>query len=199
MTCREKKGLIIGLSQRGLRRHGRVETMRALFDPEGEMRFSTVLLSIFFAGALVPACALAADLERAVAQTLRIENAWLRAPAPGQTTAVAYLELTSARNRALVAAASPAAASIEMHETTMPQGVMRMRAIGRVALPAGVTVKLAPGGVHLMLVDLKRPLKAGDTVPLTLDLEEAGPSARRVTTISLDVPVRPSAPVAHMH
>jgi copper(I)-binding protein len=81
------------------------------------------------------------------------------------------MELTSRSDVTLVSASSPAAGIVEVHEMKMEGGIMRMRAVPRLALPTGVTVQLKPGSYHVMLMDLKQPLKKGDTVTLTLRLE----------------------------
>src|SRR5258708_37765628 len=94
--------------------------------------------------------------------------AWVRGTAPGQTTAGAYMELTSDRRASLLGAESPAAGSAEIHEMKMEGNVMRMRAVTMLELPPGKTVELKPGGHHMMLVDLKRPLKKGELVPIRL-------------------------------
>ena len=73
----------------------------------------------------------------------------------------------------LVSASSPAAGWVEIHEMAMDGDVMKMRAVSGLDLPAGKAVALKPGGFHIMLFDLKRALKAGDTVPLTLVIEGA--------------------------
>ena len=84
-------------------------------------------------------------------------------------------------------------ARVEMHSMTMDGGVMRMRALPKIDLPAGQTVKLAPGGLHLMLIDVKQPLKAGDKVPLVLSIQPSGPSAgMSLTTLNLQAEVRPA-------
>jgi copper(I)-binding protein len=125
---------------------------------------------------------------------VKIADAWVRAPAPGQKTASAYVELTSNRDAAIVAAGSPAAARVEMHSTTMEGGVMRMRALPRIELPAGKKVTLASGGTHLMLVDVKQPLKAGDKVQLTLSVQPAGSGAgMSLTTLQIEAEVRAAA------
>lgn len=150
------------------------------------MRFTQVLLTLFALAALA-APAHAAESERSV----KVANAWVRAPAPGQKTAAAYVELTSASGAALVAAGSPAAGAVELHSGSVEGGVMRMRAVPRIELPAGKTVKLAPGGLHLMLIDLKQPLKAGGKVPLTLSVQPSGSSAgMSLTTIELEAEIR---------
>ncbi len=106
---------------------------------------------------------LAADIE--------IKDAWVRGTVTGQQATGAFLEITSKSGAALVGAASPAAAVTEIHEMKMDGGVMKMRAVTRLELPAGKPVQLGPGGYHVMLLNLKQPLKKGDTVPLTLQVE----------------------------
>lgn len=122
---------------------------------------------LLLAFALGPGVGLAAD-------TVSARDAWVRATAPGQKTAAAYLELTSKDGAALVAVESPSAAKAELHNTSLEGGVMKMRPVRRVQLPARKTVKLAPGGLHVMLVGIKKPLKEGDKVPLSLTVESAG-------------------------
>lgn len=107
----------------------------------------------------------------AAADPVTVGDPWVRATAPGQKVAGAYMELTSPGGGALVSAASPVAGVVELHTMKVADGVMKMRAVPRIELPAGQVVKLAPGGFHVMLMDLKRELKPGDTVPLTLTVE----------------------------
>jgi copper(I)-binding protein len=148
--------------------------------------------------ALCVLAALAAPLAFAAQSTtssVKVENAWARATAPGQKTGSVYVDLTSASNAALVAAGSPLAERAELHSMSTEGGVMRMRALPRVELPAGQTVKLAPGGIHVMLVDLKQPLKPGDKVPLTLSVQSSGMS---LTTLKVEAEVR-AAGAANPH
>jgi copper(I)-binding protein len=147
-------------------------------------------------GLLACAAIVCAGASAAYAQTVKVENAWARATVPGQTTGGVYIDLTSAKDAVLVAAGTPAAERAELHSMTMDGGVMRMRALPRVELPAGRTVKLAPGGMHVMLVGLKQPLKAGETIPVTLSVQSSGTS---VTTLTLSVPVRAADPAADPH
>jgi copper(I)-binding protein len=80
----------------------------------------------------------------------------------------------------------------------MEAGVMRMRPVARIELPAGKSVRLAPGGLHVMLIDIKQPLKPGDKVPLTLTVQRADLTGRSVFTVQAEV--RASAPdTAHNH
>jgi copper(I)-binding protein len=113
--------------------------------------------------------------------------AWVRGTVPGQTTAGAYMELTSDRRASLLGAESPVAGSAEIHEMKMEGNVMRMREVPRLELPPGRTVELKPGGYHMMLVGLKRPLKKGDLVPIRLKVEL---SDRTVKTIQVVAEVR---------
>lgn len=130
------------------------------------------------------------------AQSVKVGNAWARATAPGQKTASAYVELTSDTGAALVAAGSPLAARAELHSMTMDGGVMRMRALPRIELPAGQTVRLAPGGTHVMLIDLKQPLKPGDKLPLVLSIQSSGTS---LTTLKIEAEVRGAVAASESH
>jgi len=131
------------------------------------------------------------------AQPVAVKDAWVRAPAPGQKIAGAYMELTGRVRCALVSVASPVAARGELHSTALENGVMKMRPVGRIELAAGQSVRLEPGGLHIMLVDLQRPLKAGEKVPLTLTVQRADFS-RAVFTVQADVRDAAGA-AAHHH
>ena len=106
-----------------------------------------------------------------------VEEPWIRATAPGQTVAGGYMKIKSEKSSALVAVSTPLTARAEIHQMSMEAGVMKMRAIAKIDLPAGKTVELKPGGYHLMLMNLDRPLRAGETVPITLVFE--GPDKKR--------------------
>lgn len=124
-----------------------------------------LLMNLFaaFLSLLMVMPALAADIE--------VKHAWVRAPAPGQAVVGVFLDITSHVHEAtLVSASSPVADVSELHEMSMKDGVMMMRPVSHIRLPKGQTIKLAPGGLHLMLIDLKKQLKAGDQVPLTLKI-----------------------------
>jgi copper(I)-binding protein len=108
---------------------------------------------------------------------ITIDHPWSRATAPGQSTGAGYMVVLNQGNEPdqLVGASSPAAARVEIHTHSVDsQGVARMREVSSVELPAGGEIRFAPGALHLMLVDLAQPLKAGQNVPLTLSLEKAG-------------------------
>ncbi|SOB87682.1 hypothetical protein SAMN06297144_2818 [Sphingomonas guangdongensis] len=109
---------------------------------------------------------------------LRVSNGWSRATAPRAATGAGYATIRNEGRRAdrLVGVTSPRAARVEIHSMSMAGGVMRMRQItGGIAIPSGGTVRLAPGGNHLMLVGLKAPLAVGERVPVTFRFQEARP------------------------
>ena len=122
---------------------------------------------LLVAGALLAMSAAAADLGVAV------NDAWGRATAPGQDSGSVQFSITSQKEAKLVSITSPAAGAVEIHSMTHEDGKMKMRAVESIALPAGKAVDLGKNGNHVMLINLKQPLKAGDTVPLTLTIEFA--------------------------
>ncbi len=118
-----------------------------------------------------------------------IDHPWSRPTPPGLLNAVAYFTLEN-RGRsedALIAASSPVAQRIEFHQTSITDGIARMRQLTQVVVAAGRTVKIEPGGIHLMLVGLNRALEAGTEVPLTLRFRDAGTVEVRLRIESRDV------------
>lgn len=105
---------------------------------------------------------------------IQIRQAWARETVAGQKVAGIYLELVSLRDARLIGVSSPVSGTAELHSMTIEQGVMKMRPLRYLDLPAGRPVTLAPGGNHVMLFDLKKPLAAGSRVPVVLDIEIAG-------------------------
>lgn len=108
------------------------------------------------------------------AEHVRVANAWLRATVPGQTVAGAYMEIRASDAARLIEASSPRAPRVELHETRMDGNIMRMRPVTAVRMKRGEVVTLKPGGLHFMLVNLSRPLREGETVPLELIVERGG-------------------------
>ncbi len=100
-----------------------------------------------------------------------VDQAWARATVAQQKVGGAFLRVKSAQAARLVEVRTPAAGRVEMHEMAMSGDTMRMRELSSIELPAGQWVELKPGGYHLMLMDLKRPLQAGESLPLTLVVE----------------------------
>jgi copper(I)-binding protein len=105
-----------------------------------------------------------------------VTHPWARATPGGVTVGGAYLEIKTAKGKAdrLVAVRSTLAGAAELHTHIMEGGIAKMRRVDGIALPAGGSVVLKPGGNHLMLMDLKAPLKEGDLIKLTLVFEKAG-------------------------
>jgi hypothetical protein len=132
------------------------------------------------------AAVLALGAATAAAQ-VTVADAWVRGTVTGQKATGAFMQLKSATDTALVAAASPVAGVVEIHEMKMDAGVMKMSALTRLAVPAGKTTDLKPGGYHVMLMELKQQLKEGETVPVTLTFEDQ--SGKR-QTVEVKAPVR---------
>ncbi len=125
--------------------------------------------AVLFAAVATPALAQDASIQ--------IEQPWARATPGGATSGAVYMTIDNKSNAAdrLTGAESDAAMTSQIHEMKVAGGVMKMREIsGGLAVPANGAVALKPGGYHLMLIGLKKPLKAGETVQLTLTFEKAG-------------------------
>ncbi|MDO9504563.1 MAG: copper chaperone PCu(A)C [Hydrogenophaga sp.] len=128
---------------------------------------------------------------------VEVKDAWVRATVAQQKATGAFMQLTAQADTRVVQASSPIAGVVEIHEMAMDKDVMKMRAVPALALPAGKTVELKPGGYHVMLMDLKGPVKAGDVVPVTLVLE--GKDGQR-STLEVKATARPlgSSPAGGM-
>ena len=120
--------------------------------------------------------ALLSLVSTSVFSQIEISDAWSRATPPGAKVAAGYLTIRnqSAAADRLVGAASPAAARVETHLTEKQGEVMRMREVKGYEVPAKGSFELTPGGAHLMLVDVRRPFKEGDRIPLVLRFQNAG-------------------------
>lgn len=99
---------------------------------------------------------------------IHADDVWVRATVSRQQATGGYLRLHAQCNGRLLAATSPVAGLVEIHEMRLEDGVMRMNPVDGLDLRAGTTVELKPGGYHLMLLELKQPLRAGDVVPLSI-------------------------------
>ncbi len=142
---------------------------------------------LHFAKSMLTMVAFTVAIPVAYAQEVSVKDAWIRGTVQGQSATGAFMELTGKSNARLVGVASPAAKSVEVHNMKVESGVMKMFPVDGIDLPAGKPVKLAPGGYHVMLMDLQKPLNAGDRVPLKLTFELAG---KKRETIDLSVEVR---------
>ena len=127
-----------------------------------------------------------ACLNLAWGQEVAASKAWVRGAVPGQNATGAFMEITATTDSSLVAAASPLAKSVEIHEMVMEGGIMKMRAVKSVALPAGKTVEFKPGAYHIMLIGLTKPLSKGSTVPIELSLQ-AKDQKRSVLKVNAEV------------
>lgn len=125
-----------------------------------------------------------------------VGEAWVRATVPTQKVTGAFMRLKSDADARLVAVASPVAGVVEIHEMVMDKDVMKMSPIPALDLPAGQDVALEPGGHHVMLMDLRQQVKAGDEVPLTLTIE--GRDGSR-TTLEVKAAARPLNAPTKMH
>jgi copper(I)-binding protein len=124
-------------------------------------------------------------LAVSVADDILVNDPYIRAVPPGQPNSASFMGLhnKSKKGSALTAASSPAAEVVELHTHTMEDGMMRMRKVEKIDLPAGELIKLQPGGLHVMLIGLKRKLVPDDKVPMTLTFEDG-------SSLQMDVPVR---------
>lgn len=132
--------------------------------------------------ALGLAAALAACGE---SPALEVSDAWARDTIGSTATAAVFMTVTSPTADRLVAASTPVAANTDLMTMTMTDGAMEMIYLDGIAIPAGEPVALDPAGLHVWLADLRRPLKAGQTFPLTLSFENAG---KRRVTVSVIAP-----------
>ena len=135
----------------------------------------------------------------ATAQTT-VKDGWVRGTVAQQKATGAFMLITSAQGGKLVGVQSAAAGVAEIHEMKMDGSTMQMRALPALDLPAGKAVELKPGGHHLMLMDLKAALVAGQSVPLTLVIEGKDGKRERVE-LMLPVKALGAAPDmgAHKH
>jgi len=128
-------------------------------------------ISALRVAALVAALLAASAAARA---QVTVTEPWVRGTVASQLGTGAFMKITAAKPARLVGASSPLAGVVEIHEMALVDNVMRMRAVDALDLPAGRTVELKPGGYHVMLMDLKRALREGETVPVTLLVEQDG-------------------------
>ena len=159
-------------------------------------RHLVAAVAALLTGATLPAAAHDAKLG-----ALRIDHPYALPSAPGASTGMAYLRSlgnTGDQPDRLVGASTPAARVVEIHHSMRDaRNVLHMHAVDAVDLPARTTLQLRHGGDHhLVLVDLKAPLKTGDRFPLTLRFEKAG--AREVT-VWVQQPRDAAGPQAHRH
>ena len=138
--------------------------------------------------AILAAAGLAA--AHSAAAQVTVTDPWVRGTVTGQKATGAFMQLKSPADTVLIAATSPVAKIVEVHEMKLEGGMMRMNAVDKLPLPAGKVVELKPGGYHVMLMDLVRPLQEGDVVPLQLTFED---KAGKKQTLEVKAVVKPLA------
>ncbi|GAA0784342.1 copper chaperone PCu(A)C [Marinobacterium sediminicola] len=143
------------------------------------------LLTLFTSSLLLSSAATAADIS--------VEGAYARATAPGQPNSAVFMQIGNGGDAtSLVGASSHAAQVVELHAHLHDQGVMRMRKIDAIELPAKSQIELAPGGLHIMLIGLESPLKAGSQIDMVLEFADG-------TSEALMVPVQHVMPAGMGH
>ncbi len=127
-----------------------------------------------FVCVLLGLCAFAASAGAAEPACVSVREGWVRLPPGPMPMAAGYGQIRNDCRRAVVVvgAGSKAFGDVSLHETTLVDGVSRMRAVERLPIAAGATVELKPGGLHLMLMQPEVALKAGAQLPLRLSLED---------------------------
>ena len=123
-----------------------------------------------------------------------VSDPWIRATVPAQKVTGAFMRVQSVAPARLVGVQTEVAGRAELHEMAMEGQTMRMRRVDAIELPAGKPVDLASGGYHIMLMDLKRQVKEGESVELTLRVEDA---AGKRQDVKVKAPVRPLSHSAH--
>lgn len=132
-------------------------------------------------------------LSHAAEASLNLSEAWIRPTLGAGRTTAAYLTITNTGGHGdrLIAVEVPNAGAVETHTAGMTDGIMRMRHVEGIDIPAGETIQLAPGGLHIMVMSLEEPIAKGGEVPLTLVFEDAG-SMTIMATVTLTPPATPS-------
>jgi periplasmic copper chaperone A len=151
------------------------------------IQLSTLLASAVLVCA-VPSISLAQDAK---VGSITISGAYTRATVPGQAAAGGFMKITSSGAAdQLISASAPVSDDVQLHTMKMEGNVMQMREVKQIDVPANGAVELKPGGLHLMFMNIKAPLKAGEVVPVKLKFAKAG-------EVEVKMPV--NAPGAHRH
>lgn len=126
------------------------------------------------------------------ADSVTVENPFVRAVPPGQPNSAAFMTLVNASDteHSVKSAASPVAATVELHTHTNNNGVMEMRQVPQIDVPAKGRTELKPGGLHIMLIGLTQDLKAGEKAAITLTFEDG-------STTTVDAPIQEVTPPKH--
>jgi copper(I)-binding protein len=142
---------------------------------------------------------LALCFSTAALAQVSVKDAWVRATVPQQKVTGAFLQITSVKEARLISISSPVAASAELHKMEMDGDIMKMRAIDELALPAGKMQELKPGSYHIMLMNLKAPVKEGALVPLTLVVEGKDKKRENIQVQAIAKSINQAAAATPMH
>ncbi|HSO84788.1 copper chaperone PCu(A)C [Thiocapsa sp.] len=148
-----------------------------------------------YASPLLAATLLATLSFSALGAEVSIGDPYARAVPPGQANSAVFMSLENqtGENQALVGAESVVSEVVELHTHVEEDGMMRMRRIEKIEIPAGETVTLKPGGLHVMLIGLKQPLEPGDTVDLALTFEDGSRIPVQAPVRRIEVPMQRTA------
>ena len=123
-----------------------------------------------------------------------VSQSWIKTTIPGSAVSAAYMQIKSAAPFKLIKAESSAAGIVEIHDMKMNAGVMEMKALDAINVPANKAVALKPGGMHVMLMNVKKPINKGDKIPMTLTFEGAN---KKTVLVTLELVARESAAAGH--
>ena len=139
--------------------------------------------------------AFTAHAQKSVAEpSLKIFDVWAKTTVPGGSVSAAYMHIKSAKPLKLVKAESSLTNTVELHDMKMKDGVMEMKAVEAIVIPANKLVDLKPGGFHIMLIKISKPINKGDEVPLILTFENEAKN-----TFTVDVKAKGQEKDGHSH
>jgi periplasmic copper chaperone A len=151
--------------------------------------FTTILIS------LAATAAFTAQAQKSAAEpSLRVFDVWAKTTVPGGSVSAAYMHIKSAKPLKLIKAESTIAKTVEIHDMKMKDGVMEMKAVEAIDIPANKLIDLKPGGLHIMLIKVVKPINKGDAIPLTLTFESTDKK-----TFTVDVSAKGQEKDSHSH
>lgn len=151
---------------------------------------------MFHLKTIVAATLAVLSFSAAAQSAVTVTDPWVRATVPQQKATGAFMQITAPKAMRLVEVRASVAGTAEIHEMSMADNMMRMRQVKEIALPAGKAVELKPGGYHVMLLNLKGQVKAGDKIPLSLVVEGEDKHREIIEVTAVARPLG-GAPAAH--
>jgi copper(I)-binding protein len=145
-------------------------------------------LFLLAATGIAMSCANAAPVD--------VQNPWVHSTVPGQKSSAAFMTISAQTGVKLVSVSTPVASFSAVHEMHMEGDIMKMNEVDALDIPSGKSVSLAPGGLHIMLMDLKDQMKVGGSVPIDLTFLDA--NGKKIN-VHLSAPVESSPPHVHTH